>query len=234
MEISKAMWNAAQREIILEALEDRIVLDAAVDHTLADISAHVTEVAGQGATGDVAAHTADAAGVNPTGYWAWEHNAWCYHDTGFCWWWWPDASSPQGGNWLYQGTGWTGMWSYDWNHGWEWFFDAFYNDRYYQDSGTYWGQGGSHIWYFTSDPHGNWDFSTWTAAVGHSGLIVNVDFDPSCSGGLCQDAGGSWHAYGSISSDVEVFVADIYPGPSSSGAGDFTVLDGDLYFSAND
>jgi ELWxxDGT repeat protein len=235
MKSASVFREALSREIILEALEDRIVLDAAVDHTLvdhslADIAAHATEAVGHG---DAAAHTADAAGVNPAGYWAWEHNAWCYHDTSSMWWWWPDASSPQGGNWLYQGDGWTGMWSYDWNHGWEWFFNAFYNNRYYQDSGLYWGQDGNHNWYFTSDPHGNWNFSTWTAAEGHS-VVVNVDFEPLGSGGLCQDASGSWHSYGSISADVALLVADIRPGGNSSGPSGMTALDGDLYFSAYD
>jgi ELWxxDGT repeat protein len=195
--------EALRREIILEALEDRIVLDAAVDHTMVDIAAHATEAVGAGATGDAAAHATDGAGVDPAGYWAWEHNAWCYHDTGSCWWWWPDASSPQYGNWLYQGDGWTGMWNYDWNHGWEWFFDAFYNDRYYYDTsvivfgggGLYWGQDGDHNWYFTADPDGNWDFSTWTAAV----VSSNVDFGLSGSTGECLNpTGHNWVPYGAI------------------------------------
>jgi ELWxxDGT repeat protein len=234
MEKASVFRDALRREIILEALEDRIVLDAAVDHTLVDIAAHATEAVGAHAT-DAAAHTTDAAGVNPAGYWAWEHNAWCYHDTGFSWWWWPDASSPQGGNWLYQGAGSTGMWNYDWNDGWEWFFDAFYNNRYYQDSGLYWGQDGSHNWYFTANPAGNWDFTTWTAAVGYLGGVVNVDFQPWGSSGLCQDpVGPSWVSYGSISSDVVVLAADILPGLDSSSPAWTTVFQGNLYFNAYD
>jgi hypothetical protein len=196
MKTSMAMWNVGLREIILEALEDRIVLDAAVDHTLADVAAHATEAAAADATGGVAAHATDAAGVNPTGYWAWEHNAWCYHDTASMWWWWPDSSSPQGGNWLYQGTGWTGMWNYDWNDGWEWFYNAFYNNRYFHEGDLYWGQDGSHNWYYTSTFGTN--FSTWNSLGSLVEGVVYADFESGHGNAVECLNGGSWVHNGDI------------------------------------
>jgi ELWxxDGT repeat protein len=61
---------------------------------------------------------------------------------------------------------------------------------------------------------------------------VNVDFEPCGSSGSCHIPGGtSWSSYGSIS---VVFVADINPGSDGSCPYDFALLNGDLYFTAND
>jgi hypothetical protein len=224
MKNSTMMWNVGQREIILEALEDRIVLDAAVDHTLADIAGHATEAAAADATSGVAAHATDAAGVNPTGYWAWEHNAWCYHDTASMWWWWPDSSSAQGGNWLYQGSGWTGMWNYDWNDGWEWFYNAFYNDRYFYESNLYWGQDGSHHWYYTENPNGNWSFSTWHSLGATLESVVSADFETGHGNTLqCWNpsGSGSWAHSGDL-----MFLDTDY---SATGWHSVSLFDPDLY-----
>jgi hypothetical protein len=208
-------WDSIRREFILEALEDRIVLDAAVD-------------AVDHATNDGGGDPVDAN-------WTWEHSAWCYSDGSTEWWWWPDDSISEGGTWLYHTVGENGMWNYDWNDGWEWFLDAFYNDWYYQDSGIYWGQDGDHNWYFTYDPAGNYDLATWTAAASTSDVLVTVDFEPVGSTCRCRTAtGSSWVSYGSISYDVVVFVEDIAAQTDDSYPEYLTVFDGDLYFSADD
>jgi hypothetical protein len=62
--------DSFRREIILEALEDRIVLDAAVDPT------------------DVVVQDSATGGLDPAdAEWTWEHGAWCYRD----------GSTPNGG-----------------------------------------------------------------------------------------------------------------------------------------
>jgi hypothetical protein len=220
MKTAMTMWSAGRRQIILEALEERIVLDGAVDHTLVDIAAHAADAAGADATGGGAAHAVDAAGVDPAGYWAWEHNAWCYHDTGFEWWWWPDSSSPQGGNWLYHGAGWTGMWNYDWNDGGEWFVDAFYNNRYFHEGDLYWGQDGSHNWYYSSTF--STDFSSWHGLGSLVEGVVYADFE-SEHGNIaqCRTPSGSWVYSGSL-----VFLDTEY---SSTGWHSVSQFDPDLY-----
>jgi hypothetical protein len=107
------------------------------------------------------------------------------------------------------------MWHYDWTDGWEWFFDAFYNDRYYPGfRGVLWAGRSIITGTFTHDPAGDYDFATWTAVGSTSDVIVsNVDFNPWGSTGLCYSPGGdTWVASGSISADVVVLVADIYSG----------------------